>query len=269
MDELARYNKARWEELAQANVEFSRPWLDLDEESARTKVDPHGLLGLLSGKAVLCLAAGGGQQSAAFGVLGAQVTVYDLSETQLQRDREAAEHYGYPIRTVQGDIRNLDVLDDDAFDAVCQGYSLSFVPQVGPVLAELARVIRPGGLYSLDFGNPFTHDSVDDEAWNGTSYPLMYPYLDGVETTSLHPGWGHWHVQNQEGEWIEVDSPKEFHHNLSTMVNGLVGQGFVVLGIWEGLDGDLEAEPGSWEHFKAFAPPFLSLVARYLPEVFE
>ena len=29
MDKLASYNKARWEELAAANVEYSRPLLDL------------------------------------------------------------------------------------------------------------------------------------------------------------------------------------------------------------------------------------------------
>jgi len=103
MDELAQYNKARWEELAQSNVPYSRPWLDLDESSARTRVDPHGMLKDVAGKEVLCLAAGGGQQSAAFGLLGARVTVLDLSETQLERDRMAAKHYGLQIQTVQGD----------------------------------------------------------------------------------------------------------------------------------------------------------------------
>ena len=39
---------------------------------------------------VLCLAAGGGQQSVAFALLGANVTVFDLSETQLEHDRLAA-----------------------------------------------------------------------------------------------------------------------------------------------------------------------------------
>jgi hypothetical protein len=33
MDDIARYNKERWEELAKANVIFSRPWLDLDKKT--------------------------------------------------------------------------------------------------------------------------------------------------------------------------------------------------------------------------------------------
>jgi 2-polyprenyl-3-methyl-5-hydroxy-6-metoxy-1,4-benzoquinol methylase len=118
MDELARYNKAQWEELARSKVEYSRPWLDLDENSARKAVDPHGMMKEIAGKRVLCLASGGGQQSAAFGLLGARVTVLDLSETQLERDHLAAEQYGIQVRTVQGDMRYLSQFDDDAFDVV-------------------------------------------------------------------------------------------------------------------------------------------------------
>ena len=87
MDEIARFNKERWEELAQAGVEYSRPFLDLDESTAQKVFNPQDKLGDVTGKDVLCLAAGGGQQSVAFGLMGANVTVLDLSETQLQRCR--------------------------------------------------------------------------------------------------------------------------------------------------------------------------------------
>jgi len=80
-DDIAEYNKARWEELAQYGVDCSRPLLDLDEVSAREVVDPHGMMGDAKGRQVLCLAAGGGQQSAAFALLGADVSVIDISQT--------------------------------------------------------------------------------------------------------------------------------------------------------------------------------------------
>ena len=269
MDELAQYNKARWEGLAQADVSHSRPWLDLDESSARKRVDRYDMLQEIAGKQVLCLAAGGGQQSAAFGLLGAQVTVLDLSETQLARDQLAANHYGLQIRTIQGDIRNLSALKDNSFDLIWQGYSLEYVPDISPALAEVARVLRPRGLYYVIFSNPFTHSCVDEDAWNGESYPLIFPYLDGTEVTSLHPDWTHWDVETEGGNWVKVPGPKEFRHILSTLINGLVRQGFVILGFWEDSSGDLQAESGSWEHYQAFAPPFLSLWALYRPEVFE
>lgn len=269
MDELADYNRARWDALARANVRYSRPWLDLNEERAREKVDPYEMLKEIAGKEVLCLASGGGQQSAAFGVLGAQVTVFDLSETQLERDRLAAAHYGIQIRTIQGDVRDLSLLEDHAFDIVHEEYSLEFVPDARPVLQEVGRVIRPGGLYYLGFGNPFIHFSVDEDAWDGESYPLKYPYIDGEETTLLSPDWAYWDVETEDGRSLKVESPKHYRHAFSTLLNGLVRQGFVILGIWEASSGDLGAEPGSWEHFQAFAPPFLKLWAKYRPDIFE
>ncbi len=59
----------------------------------------HGILKDVAGKKVLCLASGGGPDSVAFGLLGATVTVLDLSDVQLERDRQAAEHHGLSTAT--------------------------------------------------------------------------------------------------------------------------------------------------------------------------
>ena len=118
MDELAKFNKERWEDLAQSGISFSRPFLNLNKQSAREVIDPQNVLGDVNGKDVLCLAASGGQQSVAFAMLGANVTVIDISETQISRDREAAEHYGFSIETHQGDMRDLSRFANDAFDIV-------------------------------------------------------------------------------------------------------------------------------------------------------
>src|SRR4051794_14785732 len=104
MDELGKYNKDRWEDLAAANVEYSRPLLDLTPDSARRLVDPYGVMGEVNDKQVLCLASGGGQQSVAFALLGAHVTVLDLSETQLERDRLSLARYGLSAALLQGDM---------------------------------------------------------------------------------------------------------------------------------------------------------------------
>src|SRR5947209_5599064 len=128
MDSISRFNKTRWEALVQANALFSRPWLNETKDSARQRLDPQGRLGCLAGKEVLCLAGGGGQQAVAFALNGARVTVFDISEGQLARDREAARHYGYLVSTVPGDMRDLSVFDPASFDLVSQPYSLNFVP---------------------------------------------------------------------------------------------------------------------------------------------
>ena len=86
------------------------------------------------GKSVLCLAGGDGQQSAAFGLLGAKVSVVDFSEAQLEKDREVAVHYGLVIDTVEGDMRDLSHFADDSFDVVYHSYSINFVPDADTVL---------------------------------------------------------------------------------------------------------------------------------------
>src|SRR5579862_1851469 len=93
LDEIAEYNVKRWKALAEAGALFTRPALDLTAASARESLDPEGRLGELAGKRVLCLASGGGKQSAMFALLGCQVTVLDISQDQLLRDRQAARHY--------------------------------------------------------------------------------------------------------------------------------------------------------------------------------
>lgn len=263
MDELARYNQARWEELARARLEFTLPLLDLTPESARRRIDPEGVFGELQGKQVLCLATGGGQQSAMFGILGAVVTVFDLSPTQLQRDEEAATHYGYPVRTVQGDMRDLSAFVDDSFDLVYQAYSLNFAPRVESVFGEVARVLRPGGLYQMQWANPFTQ-SVDDQAWDGETYLLHHPYIDGFETSTYYPTWD---IEDEDGHWRQIASPREFRHTLSTVINQLAANSFVILRLKEALNHVPDPEPGTWEHYKSVAPPYLTLWALLRPDV--
>lgn len=264
MDELSQYNKARWEEIAATRMAYARPFLDLDPDKARQMLDTEGLLGDVAGKEVLCLASGGGQQSVAFALLGARVTVFDLTETQLERDREAAAHYGIDVGLVQGDMRDLRTFSDNAFDIVWQPYSINFVPDTRPVLREVARVLRQGGLYHLACANPFAQ-AIDEAAWDGSGYPLKAPYVDGAELTDL---WSYWDVEAEDGRRCQISSPREFRHTLSTMINGLTGQGFVILRLREVGTQESEPEPGSWEHYKWFAPPYINLWSTWRPSVF-
>ena len=145
MDQWVAFNRERWEELSALNVGYAVPWLTLDRESARRAIDPEGELRPLvsmDNLDVLCLAASGGQQSAAFGILGARVTVFDLSENQLSKDRLAARHYGFPIETIQGDMQDLSVLRPEAFDLVWLAHAINFVPDARGVLRGHLRHLR-------------------------------------------------------------------------------------------------------------------------------
>jgi len=264
MDDVAKYNKERWEELARSNVMFSLPWLDLDKKIAIKRIDPYGMIDEIAGKDVLCLAGGGGQQSAAFALLGAKVTVLDFSETQLKRDREVASHYKVSIRTVQGDMRDLSAFRKDAFDIVYHAHSVVFIPDIRPVFKGVARILRTDGLYHLHCHNPLTQ-GIDEEDWNGHGYPLYLPYVEGTEIIPRDP---YWEIQSEGGVKRRVRGPREFRHTLSSILNGLVGLGFVILGVWEETGDKLDAKPGTWEHFEAIAAPFLTFWSAYRPYVF-
>jgi SAM-dependent methyltransferase len=259
MDEVAVFNQARWQALAEADALYTRPALNLDAAAARARVDPDGVLGPLEGKRVLCLAGGGGQQSAAFALLGAQVTVVDLSAAQLERDAQVAAHYGLNIRILQADMRDLSELDADAFDVVQHAYSINFVPDVRVVFSQVARVLRPGGIYQLMFGNPFIA-GLNPRAWNGDGYPLRQPYLDGEPIQAEDEAWVY-----REGSNPAIPGPREYRHTLSTVVNGLVTHGFTIRRLVDRVSiyPDSSATPGTWDHFVSIAPPWLLVWCEY------
>ena len=111
LDHIAQANQQLWEVEVKKGGGYTRPWLDLDLELLQKYVNGHldpapyplyvmyppNLLQNVAGKNVLCLAAGGGQQSAIFGLLGARVTVADLTQGQLELGS-----WGHETRYVAG-----------------------------------------------------------------------------------------------------------------------------------------------------------------------
>jgi SAM-dependent methyltransferase len=261
MDEFAKYNVERWRRLVEAGALFTRPLLNLDDASARETVDPRGWLGDLAARRVLCLAGGGGRESAAFALLGARVTVFDLSEEQLEQDRRAAAHYRVEVETLRGDMRDLSPLYGAGFDIVWHPYSLNFVPDARAVFAEVARVVRRGGLYRLMCANPFVM-GVSTRDWDGRGYALGSTYLDGAEVAGVDEEWVY-----ERGGREQVRPPREHRHGLGTLVGGLSEHGFRIVRASEDESILLrpDAVPGTWDHFVSIVRPWLTFLSRYDP----
>ena len=253
-------------------VAYTRAWLDLDVEAYRsyregeTSVLPKPycddvvnrmMMENVQGKNVLCLAGGGGQQSAVFSLLGAHVTVLDLTPEQLESDERAALHYGYTVTTVQGDMRDLSGLPESHFDRVYQPISTLFIPDLREVYCGVARVLKPGGLYSADYAVPLLY-MAEDKGWDGKEYTLRItePYIRG---TILE-------TEDEKMNFSEGESFSEFHHLLSDILNGLIAEGFIIRSVWEnprpGSEPPLEElEPGSEPHKERYIPFGLSVIA--------
>jgi SAM-dependent methyltransferase len=248
VDKFTRLVEATFKREVEEGREWTRPWLDLDPEvyravrEGRTAElpapychDPACRLFMqgVQGLDVLCLAGGGGQQSAVFSLLGARVTVLDLMEEQLAGDRAAAAHYGYTVRTVQGDMRDLSAFPDGSFDSVCQPISTLYTPDLRAVYREVQRVLRPGGLYYADFAMPLLY-MAQNLGWDGSAYTLRFsqPYRRG-EIRELADG----RPSFDEGEPVG-----EYHHLLSDILNGLIVEGLCIQGVWESPRPDVPLE---------------------------
>jgi SAM-dependent methyltransferase len=199
----------------------------------------------IEGKDVLCLAAGGGQQSAVFGLLGARVTVVDFCKGQLDGDRKAAAHYGYAVSAVQADMRDLSCLQGDSLDVV-YGTGSCFIPDMAPVFAGVARVLRPGGLYRADFANPAT-EHVDPASWDGEGYRIAVPY----------------HVKRMADPPEAGRAPSiQFRHYMDEIFNGLLDAGFSIQRVFDPSrhrQPDPDGPPGSWRHCAVYLGCFCIL----------
>ena len=264
MDDVSTYNIARWKALVEADALFTRPALSLDPDSARRLLDPEGRLGDFASKDVLCLACGGGRHSIALALLNANVTILDLSEGQLDRDREAAARFNVDIKIVQGDIRDLSQFESAAFDIVYHGYSLGFVPDARVVFQQVARVLRTGGEYYFMCANPFFL-GMEEKDWNGDGYTIRHPYVNGAEIIYEDQEW----VYDRNKSGAAIPPPREFRHTLSTLVNGLFEQGFIIHHVsdYSNFNPDPNAEPGTWDHFVSIVPPWISFWTTYRPDL--
>jgi demethylmenaquinone methyltransferase/2-methoxy-6-polyprenyl-1,4-benzoquinol methylase len=87
---------------------------------------------------------------------GARVTGIDITEAMLRRGRAAVQREGLQTRIalVSGQAERLP-FPDGTFDALTFTYLLRYVADPDATIAELARVVRPGGtVASLEFHVP-------------------------------------------------------------------------------------------------------------------
>ena len=95
------------------------------------------------------------EQARAAGPTG-QITGLDFSDNMLKTARNNITQFDLRdiITFVQGDAMNLP-FEDNSFDCATVGWGLRNVPDISKALAEMVRVVKPGGkVVSLDMAKP-------------------------------------------------------------------------------------------------------------------
>jgi ubiquinone/menaquinone biosynthesis C-methylase UbiE len=241
-------NAVAWNQLS-TDPHFVSAQQQLSLEEAESRLDPWLRQdGGVHGKRVLCLAAGGGTHGPLFAMAGADVIVADLSESMLRFDLMAAKQHGLKLECIQGDMSNMAFAEEESIDIVIQPVSTSYVRELRPLFQNVARVLKPNGLYLSQHKSPgiLRGDScVDGSVIHDAS----------TETTNVEDSFTS-HPHYREPGSIE------FHHSVEALIGGMCRAGLSILDIQEPPRGNAWAPKASAEYMASKIAPYLKVMAR-------
>lgn len=104
----------------------------------------HRLLGEIAGQDVLDVGCGAGHLALSFVIRGAHVVALDGAPSMLAKLREVASARAVDVELVQGMSGELP-FESGSFDIAVSRLAAHHFPSLSESLAEMARVLRPGG----------------------------------------------------------------------------------------------------------------------------
>ena len=120
---------------------------------------------------VLELGCGAGIDTVEFAKYGANVTALDLSDASIKASSELMKETGVKFKLMKHDLAKPLPFPDESFDIVYSFGVLHHIPKVAPVITEVYRVLRPGGVF---MGMLYNRNSL--------MYAYMKTFLHKIET---------------------------------------------------------------------------------------
>lgn len=230
---IITHNSQAWDKKVETGSMWTKPVSKEDIEKAKRgeweicvtnkRKIPKEWFPPLKNLKVLCLASGGGQQGPVLTAAGADVTVFDLSEKQLEQDLYVAERDNLHIKTVKGSMADLSVFADESFDLIIHPVSNLFVEDIKPVWNEAFRVLKLGGSLISGFVNPVLYlfdDELEEKGIMEAKHSIPYSPLNDLSEDSL-------------AEYINNNQTLEFGHSLEDQIKGQIDAGFIIAGFYE------------------------------------
>ena len=186
-----------------------------------TKPVPHEWFGELKGKKILGLASGGGQQMPIFAALGADCTVLDYSEKQIESELMVARREGYEIKAVRADMTKPLPFEDGSFDLIFHPVANCYIKDVKPVWQECFRVLKPGGvlLSGTDHFVNYITDGEEREIINSLPFDPL--------------------ANEEQRRQLEADDAGiQFSHTIEEQIGGQLEAGFTLLELYEDTNGE-------------------------------
>ena len=247
---VSEHNRIAWDRLAKDGNRFARPARDEDFADPLASVDGPGWLGGdITGKRVLCLAAGGGRQGPIYAAAGGIVTVVDISNEMLELDREVARQRKLTLRVLQASMDDLSELGDATFDIVIQPVSTCYVPDIAAVYREVARLMVAGGIYVSQHKQPTSLQA----SIQPTDAGYVFEHSNRQQLP-LSP--------TTTANKVREPGTIEYAHNWQQLLGAMCLAGFVIEDLREPEHGDVAAEAGSFEHRSVFVSPYVRIKAR-------
>ncbi len=266
-----RVNRRVYDSMAAANDPLCRPAKDSELADPLGTVDAAGWLGpSVKGRRLLCLAAGGGRQSSLYAAAGADVTVVDLSGAMLELDRQVAAQRGYSLRLIETSMDQLSMLEDGEFDIVIQPVSTCYVPDLGPVFAEVARVSRVGAIYISQHKQPISlQASIETHASNssGAVYTISNSYYrrrGGHNQPIPSPPATSNPNTRASIKRLREQGAVEYLHRWEEIIGGMCRSGFAIEDLTEPMHAKRDAPLGTFGHRAQSIPPYVRIKAMRL-----
>lgn len=161
--------------------------------------------GVQPGQKLLDVACGTGVVAVTAALAGASVSALDLSPVLIDHARANARTAGVDVEFTEGDVEALPHADA-SFDVVLSQFGHMFAPRPEIAIAEMLRVLKPGGRIAFSTWPP--------DQFVGRIFGLVGQYLPPPPGAAAPPAWGDPNVVRER----LGDRVRDLHFDRGTML---------------------------------------------------